>query len=234
MARQISTKKNIKKARRWSVRLHGPKPDPISRPRAKYNQESLAKAVAEFKSGTALRKCASIYEIPMMTIHRHATQVNIGPIGRPTLLPNEAEALIARILSTMSEWGFGLTQLQVRSVASDYLASVGDNRIVGRMWFEGFMKRYSDIISLRKSTNLASNRATAITKACIDDFFAMLKKQFDKYNLALKPHSIWNVDESGYHCDQGNHKIVCRKGLYNPLRLQGFKILNCNLNNFIF
>lgn len=121
-----------------------------------------------------------------------------------------------------------MNQLEIRTIADDYLKNIGQPRKLGRKWFRGFMLRFKDELVQRKCTNLAANRANAITQECLDDFFKLLKDIYDEKDLHLKPHSVWNCDESGYGCDQGNYKIICHKGLYNPSKLQGFclKFLN--------
>lgn len=227
---------NTRKKKRWSTRLNGPKPKPVPRAKLKrYTKEALVNAVNAYKTEKkTLRQCSQIYEVPVMTIQRHVSR-DWGQVGRPCVLNSITEQLIADSCVALARWGFGLGKLQIISIGEQHLTKLGQPRTLGRKWFNGFMRRHKEL-SLRKSTNLSINRAKALSQECIDEFFKLLTDAFKENDLEHRPHSIWNVDESGYNCDQGNCKIVCHKGEYNPLKLQGNKIenFNCNKKFFVF
>lgn len=224
------SRKRWSKGKRWSERLHGPKPTPIPRKkRTKYSKEALAKAVAVFESKKmSLRECQELFEVPMMTIHRHSKQ-EWGSVGRPTILSREVEQLLADGVVCLASWGFGVGKSTVISIAEHYLTEIKQPRDLSRSWFEGFIERFKDQLAVRKCSKLASNRAKAVSQECIDDFFQLVKEHYDKHELHFKPHSIWNCDEAGYNCDLEEESIVCNKGVYNPPVLQSKKFLIVNL-----
>lgn len=222
MVRYI-TKKKTKKSKRWSERLNGPKPNPIRRPKKmRYNEDALASAVEQCQAGMSRKKAEKIFSVPASTITDRINLTHTKPVGRPTAIEPEIETLLVAALQSLASWGFGLNRMHVLSIAHDYLESIGRNHIkLGRKWFYSFLKRHRDQLALRKASNMPSNRGRSITNECLDDFFELLNEHYDRLNLHLKPHSIWNVDESGFNCDQGTCRIVCRKGEYNPNKLQG-------------
>lgn len=226
--------RSIKK-KRWSTRLYGPRLKPVPRVKhTRYTQEALANAVHAYKTeNKTLRDCSRLFQVPVMTIQRHVKQ-DWNKMGRPCILNSVTELLIADSCVALAKWGFGLCQVQIISIAEQHLTKLGQPRKLGTKWFNGFMRRHKDQLSLRKSTNLSINRAQALTQKCVDDFFDLLKEAFKDNDLEHRPHSIWNVDESGYNCDQGNCKIVCHKGEYNPLKLQGIIIKKKKIFCFLF
>jgi hypothetical protein len=131
--------------------------------------------------------------------------------------------LIFESLINLASWGFGLTQVDVKKIVKGYLDSAepGKTHTVSKNWLRGFMKRFRHQLSLRKATNVPAKRAQAMTKQCVDDFFDLVEEIYNKYGLNLKPHNIWNCDETGFACDQGNLKVICAKGQYNPCKIQG-------------
>ena len=58
---------------------------------------------------------------------------------------------------------------------------------------------------------MPSDRAKASDKGIVDDFFEKVHKVYDTHDLWDRPDCIFNTDESGYQCNQGNLKILCSK-----------------------
>ena len=62
--------------------------------------------------------------------------------------------------------------------------------------------------------NLTRSRAEAVTRACVDDFFCLVEKKFkalEAIHDIISPSHIFNCDEAGFSCSQGEKKIVCRR-----------------------
>ena len=61
----------------------------------------------------------------------------------------------------------------------------------------------------------------------------LVKDVYDKYDFHNKPCHIFNCDESGFQCDCGKMKIVCRRSCKNPKKLGGsnekvmYTVLSC-------
>ncbi len=185
-------------------------------------------AVSEYlenQEEVSLRQVATKWEVPHMTLQNHVKNRNLGPIGRPCWLSPVFEILLVTCIIQLSDWGFGICYIQIRSIIRSYLEKTGQaslfpDGLVGRKWFRNFLNRHENL-SFRKATNLAANRAKSLTKECLDDFFALVKRKYDELGLHRRPFLIWNVDEFGFSCDQGSFKVICRKELHNPHTIQG-------------
>ena len=66
---------------------------------------------------------------------------------------------------------------------------------------------------------MQSLRAVATQPEIIDSWFEKLKAVYDLHDFYNKPSHIFNCDESGFQCEQGKCKIVCRKGSKNPKKI---------------
>jgi hypothetical protein len=51
---------------------------------------------------------------------------------------------------------------------------------------------------------------------CNTLWFKKLELIYNENDFHTKPFHIFNCDETGFQCDQGNCKIVCRKGAKHP------------------
>ena len=84
------------------------------------------------------------------------------------------------------------------------------NGKAGRYWFDGFLKRNSDIV-LQKGENLSYGRLMRFNKETVNHFFELLGSTYDK--IFLKPQQIYNVDESGLQLTfSGQDKVLALKG----------------------
>ncbi len=229
MIARLKKKRANKKPKRWSVRLHGEKPPPKVRPpRAKYDNETLSKAFEQIAKGRAFQDVSVEFGIPTMTLHdKYHGKYLFDRIGRPTRLPITLELLLVSILQCLASWCFGLQFFQIQDLIKGYLVKTNQTHLfppygeVGRKWFRCFLKRHGDQISRRKAQPLASNRASAISRECIQEFFDLLRRKYQEYGLHGMSELLWNVDESGYGCDQKKACIICKKGIKNPHLIQG-------------
>jgi transposase len=90
--------------------------------REEYDQETLVKAVVEYRDGASSNELATKYEIPSSTIRNHKSNPNmrIGS-GRPTLLTNHEERYFVELLKNLESIGVRLTKPVVRNLSSDYI-----------------------------------------------------------------------------------------------------------------
>jgi len=63
------------------------------------------------------------------------------------------------------------------------------------------------------------NRAQSTNPIVIDRWFDGLKIVYDLHNFHEKPCHVFNCDESGYQCNQGRFKCICRRGSKVPSKL---------------
>jgi hypothetical protein len=95
-----------------------------------------------------------------------------------------------------------------------------------KKWYKAFLKRWDKKISERKSQNLPRNRAECLTEECINNFYELVKNKYESIESTgaiIKPENVYYVDESGFNCDTGPMKVICKKGSKNPSVITGNK-----------
>lgn len=92
-------------------------------------------------------------------------------------------------------------------------------RVIGRKWFNLFQKRWSHRLSHRIPQNVSLDRAKSVDIDVLDNYFNRVEEMLTEAGVLDKPTHIWNVDESGFNCDQGSMKILTKRGLKSPSRL---------------
>jgi len=127
----------------------------------------------------------------------------------------EQEVELVEYIKTMEARLFGLTSLELRSLA--YQLAVKNNishtfckdDLAGVDWLYGFMKRHPDL-SLRQPEATSAARASGFNQVAVGKFFALLTEVMDKNKLTAS--QIFNVDETGITCVPKSHSkvIACR------------------------
>ncbi|RNA20797.1 tigger transposable element-derived 2-like [Brachionus plicatilis] len=174
-----------------------------SHPKPKnYSEDDLANAVISVKEGQMNPTQASKhYGIPRQTIINHVNgRYKNTKIGRPTILTIKEEEELVSLIEKMSEWGFGLNRNSLH-----------------------FKNRWSSRLFLRVSQNITINRAAALNKSVLSDFYDKLESKIKDLGLENKPSNIFNADESGFICNPGLQKVFSRKGAN--------EVLNLSVNN---
>ncbi|XP_077529007.1 uncharacterized protein LOC144141305 [Haemaphysalis longicornis] len=129
----------------------------------------------------------------------------------------EDEVLLKEYLLKASKMHYGLTRMQVRSLAYEFAtalnrkcpASWEQNKVAGRDWFMGFMDRHPEL-SLRSPEATSLGRATSFNKNNVDAFLSNLKSVYDRYKLT--PDRISNCDETGFTTAHNPPKVVAARG----------------------
>ena len=67
--------------------------------------------------------------------------------------------------------------------------------MAGRKWLKGFLKRHPEI-TLKTAKNLSIACAMGANETVISNWFKLLKKIKDKFDI-LSPCQIWSGDETG-------------------------------------
>lgn len=213
VAKQISKAKTIKKK---SVSYRN------------YETAELLNAIREVIEGKKCIYRASIdNNVPWSTLKRYLkdnpdiNQQNafIRKQGKPFALSTELEQKLYHYIIKMQELGFGLTVVQVRTVAFN-LAEAADRahffnkekRIASAWWWAHFRSRYN--LTLRVPENLSAYRASCANPPLIAGFYDVLKKLYDKLKISEEQlkHRVWNVDETGLQYVIKGPKVVTSMG----------------------
>jgi len=193
------------------------KPSKVVKRRQNYALESVEKAKIAMSNGKNVREVAEEYGIPRQTCYDiKSGKYKSSAIGAPTYLEKDVETILAAAIIQLSKWGFGLNTKQLQMIVRDYLTSTRTpnkfkDNTPGRKWFVLFRKRHENL-ALRVPQNFPKNRAEAISKSVIENFFNMVKEKYDELDLHNKPTHIFNADETGFSGDQGRQLIFCEKG----------------------
>ncbi|KAE8224085.1 hypothetical protein CF326_g8092 [Tilletia indica] len=169
----------------------------------------VQRGVELVRSGTSVRRAASISGAPAETIRRRAagqvSQLNRATNGQQRLTDDEERALVQYILK-MEAAGFPMRRGDVEdSAMSLILARMRmqpdiDNTApvpqpLGDRWFERLIARYGNQFSFRNKASLARDRSRGLTKDNAEHFFFLLKSLIKEQNLTEA--DIWSMDETG-------------------------------------
>ena len=187
------------------------------RKRRLYTPEDLRNAKKAIADGMGISNASRVYGVPSSTLSDHKLKIYASDqLGGSTYLDKDVETLLANSLLTLAKWGFGLNLIQLQSIVKDYLLTTGTKNkfkdcTPGRTWFRLFRKRHANL-SLRVAQNFPLNRAEALSKEILNNFFKMVQEKYNELEYHNKPTHIFNVDETGFSGDQGKQLILCEKG----------------------
>jgi transposase-like protein len=197
--------------------------------RGQWSDVTMKQAVkAVLVNGKSNKKACKEYGVPLETLRRKVIIARNGGgvdkhMGRPTVLNEEAENELAKILMDMEARLYGLSPGDVRQIVYKYCEKNGitnnfsrETAMAGRYWLDGFLSRHPEL-SIRHAEAVSIQRAIGFNKPKVDMFYSMLKRLLftDKGGIAVPPGNIYNVDESGYTVCQKPNKIIARKGKHN-------------------
>jgi hypothetical protein len=190
------------------------------------NETQIQLAIASLESGEqkSLRIAATTYGVSKSVLHDRMTGKHKSALGRVTILSETTEQLLVQLIVKMSDIGFSLTRNELLELVTNYLKKTEQtelfkNSTPTKNWYYSFIKRHRATLTTRKSNNMPSNRARSTNVKVIDRWFDGLKLIYDEHNFYEKPCHVWNTDESGYQCDQGRFKVLCRRGSKAPTKL---------------
>lgn len=184
-----------------------------------YPPENMAKAVKAVQQGMSQLAASKKFKVPRTTLLEKIHQKHPLKPGRPTVLTQEEEVLIAKTLRTVSDWGFPMTQADVRQVISKFVTKQGrdipgwKNNQPGEDFVHCFAARNN--LSTRLATNIKRQRA-AVGAPQVTEFFNNIKDQLQN---AL-PQNVYNYDETNITDDPGAKKVLVPRGTKRVERVQ--------------
>lgn len=92
-----------------------------------YTEAELEAALTEVVEGRSTQYKASLkYGIPLGTLNNKYHGRHIKPFGAPTKLTLQEEREIVQTVSTCGEWGYPLSETDIRLIVKHYLQGVGE------------------------------------------------------------------------------------------------------------
>lgn len=176
-----------------------------------YTEETLQQAVNALMN-SSFRKVSKKFDIPVKTLQNKVSKRHSKSVGGQKRLSKEIELLIAKNLTTLTEWKTPLDSWDIRYIVKGYLdlRNVKDkkfkNNLPGPDWVRAFMKRNN--LTERVADNVKRSRAEVDRKA-VGDYFDNLEKELE----GIDPQNIFNYDETNVTDDPGAKKVIVRRGL---------------------
>ena len=98
---------------------------PGSRRYGDYTQENLEKCLEAIRNGMSTRVAAEAYNIPRRTIMNRLKNVHTNKPGFPATFTKEEERAFVSCIHQMSEFGFPVTEMELRQIARTFLNKKG-------------------------------------------------------------------------------------------------------------
>lgn len=190
---------------------------PGSRRYVDYSNDKLAECLKMIRTKQLTqRQAEKEYNIPRSTIKNKLKGFYPGkPGGRTIFTEEEEEAFVAHIMA-LSEYGFPLTEMDLKFVIKDYLTAQGrevkkfKNNVPGQEWLRCFFHRHKEL-SRRMANNIKKVRAQ-VSEEIINNFIENLATELQD----IPPENIYNYDETNLTDDPGKKKVICRRGSKYP------------------
>lgn len=194
-----------------------------TRKKCTWSPRKMKLAVKDILNGAKLRKTATLYNVPVMTLSDYvkktdnASSVCFEKMGRkPVLTANQEEEIKDHILR-LSSLFYGLTTNSLKRAVFEYAERNKikhpfnkESKEAGKDWLYGFLKRNPEI-SVRRPEATSVNRILAFNSQEVKLYFDNLKQSMMKHKFL--PHRIFNVDETGINSVHRPDKILAKKGL---------------------
>jgi len=160
------------------------KRQPGARSYGDYTRETLEMCLEVIKSGAKTQRAAAIfYGIPRSTIKNKLKGLHDKNPGKQTVFVPQEEESIAEHVKILSEFGFPITEYDLRCIAKSYLETLGrkvtdfakSDNMPGYDWGKSFLKRHPDL-SIRVCSNIKREHA-AVDSNTVESYFENLLKE---------------------------------------------------------
>ena len=179
--------------------------------------------MAAVASGISVQTAAKSFGVARTTLRRAIRQKadpdrEVRPVGRPSRLGGEVEAMIEAFFLTCSDRGLYLPKNELPVAAAHFARQFGiDDFLPTEKWCRGFLKRHPDMSSL-VPRELDVARVNALTPDVADRWIVLVKKVYEGVFGGMDkvdPSRVWNFDESpmsGKYMGSVNNTVLARKG----------------------
>ena len=180
----------------------------------KWDPESMEKALkAVLYDNFSIREAAETYDVPKSTLgDRVCGKVLPGSVSGPQrILSDREEEELVQFIRRSAYIGYPRSKKDVMAIVENITESKGHFHKITNGWWESFYKRHPDL-TLRAPVSLSQARAKATDGEVMDNYFDLLEKTLDEYNLRDKPGQIFNMDESGFALSPKSPKCMFEVG----------------------
>lgn len=176
----------------------------------------LAAIAAVRENGMSQRAACKTFQVPRSTLQVRLTgKTEIGSRpGRPTIMSSDQEEKLADFACNRAAMGIGFGRQQLLKYAEAYAKKhsiVFKNGRPSIRWWYGMKRRHLKI-TLRRPEGTAAVRHQCMDPTKVAKYFSVLKMVLDDNQLNSKPHTIWNMDETGVQLDHKPGRIIATKG----------------------
>lgn len=188
-----------------------------------YSDERLSEAVNKVSSGVmSSYEAEKKFKIPRRSIENKVKNKHMRSIGAPTQLTDEEEKQLVDLLIVCAEFGYPLTEIDVRIVVQQYLIknnrhTIFQNNLPGKDWFEQFKRRHSDKLTERVAQNIKRARAET-TIETVEEYFQNLERTL----ADTQPSNILNFDETNFSDEPGSKRCLFRRSVKHPERIMNY------------
>ena len=129
-------------------------------------------------------------------------------------MSTEEESVLVDHLVHVAQIGYGKTRKQVKSLV-EKVAKEKDVLRSERLsdgWWEKFMRRHQDKLSLRRGDATAHIRMDSTNFEVIRKYYDLLEETLTAHNLSNTPGQIYNMDESGMPLDPRCPNVIAKRG----------------------
>lgn len=192
-----------------------------TRPYSNYNKNYMLRALQAVKTKQlSIRQASERYAVPKSTLAYKVKNLHELKPGRQPVLNTQEEKHLVEGIIQCAEWGFPLTQVDVRLIVKGYLDHAGKKTKIfkdnypGPDWIKLFYKRNLSDVTVRLCENIKRSRA-AVSKKIVVDYFTELEKTLE----GIPPENIYNFDETNFSDDPGRVQVLVKRGCKHADRI---------------
>ncbi|XP_076287355.1 uncharacterized protein LOC143212418 [Lasioglossum baleicum] len=194
--------------------------------RSTYGSENLRNAINEVRQGNSIAAASRIYNVPQSTIRARVQGKYCDKKPGPnTVLSEQEEDSLVKWIFHCGDQGFPVTKEHLLQSVQLLLAELKrqnpfPNGVPGRHWYEGFLRRHTDI-SRRLSENVTLSRAR-VSDIGISEWFKEIRQYLESKDLLnIDSSRIFNCDETVLALNPEVSAIPVKKGTKNVYNIVG-------------
>jgi len=182
-----------------------------------WSEAAMSSAIQAVRDqGMSQRTACKTFNVPRCTLHVRLcgkTELGAKP-GHPTNLSHEEEEKLVDFASNRAGLGIGFGRQQFLGYAERYAVKHNKRFKRGKpsmKWWRGMRRRHQRM-TLRQPEGTSAVRHQCMDPHKVAKYFMMLRQVIDDNDLGSKPHTIWNMDETGMQLDHKPGKVVAQTG----------------------